>query len=100
MLRVVSVVIAALSMLGAAYNASAHDIVDNYYYDTPYGPDVMIIERRMEIYRDAPIVVDRYAPSDYVRAYERPRSCGVYRYWDGIGCVDVRYVPPYLGPKW
>ncbi|AHB49912.1 hypothetical protein W911_03770 [Hyphomicrobium nitrativorans NL23] len=30
----------------------------------------------------------------------RPASCGKYRYWDGEGCADARYLPPYLGPRW
>ncbi len=30
----------------------------------------------------------------------RPASCGKYRYWDGEGCADARYHPPYLGPRW
>lgn len=30
----------------------------------------------------------------------RPASCGKYRYWDGDGCADARFDPPYLGPRW
>jgi hypothetical protein len=29
----------------------------------------------------------------------RPRSCGLYRYWNGWTCVDARYNDPYLGPR-
>ena len=29
----------------------------------------------------------------------RPRSCGLYRYWNGWACVDARYNDPYLGPR-
>ena len=29
----------------------------------------------------------------------RPRSCGEFRYWNGVACVDARYNDPYLGPK-
>ena len=29
----------------------------------------------------------------------RPLSCGEYRYWNGVACVDARYTDPYLGPK-
>lgn len=32
-------------------------------------------------------------------APRRPRSCGLYHYWDGVACVDARYTDPYLGPK-
>lgn len=30
----------------------------------------------------------------------RPASCGRYRYWDGEGCADARFDPPYTGPRW
>lgn len=30
----------------------------------------------------------------------RPASCGKYRYWDGDGCADARFDPPYIGPRW
>jgi hypothetical protein len=30
----------------------------------------------------------------------RPRSCGVYHYWNGYCCVDARHYPPYVGPRW
>lgn len=29
----------------------------------------------------------------------RPTSCGEYRYWNGMACVDARYHTPYIGPK-
>jgi len=29
----------------------------------------------------------------------RPASCGEYRYWNGVACVDARYNTPYLGPR-
>jgi hypothetical protein len=29
----------------------------------------------------------------------RPTSCGLYKYWNGMTCVDARYTNPYLGPK-
>jgi len=29
----------------------------------------------------------------------RPASCGEYRYWNGVACVDARYNNPYLGPR-
>lgn len=30
----------------------------------------------------------------------RPRSCGEFHYWNGAACVDARYNPPYVGPKY
>jgi hypothetical protein len=48
-----------------------------------------------------------YAPRvyGYVQRYgygppPRPSSCGKYRYWDGEACVDARFRPPYVGPRW
>jgi len=29
----------------------------------------------------------------------RPASCGEFRYWNGVACVDARYNDPYLGPR-
>jgi hypothetical protein len=29
----------------------------------------------------------------------RPVSCGEFRYWNGIACVDARYNNPYTGPR-
>ena len=29
----------------------------------------------------------------------RPTSCGQYRYWNGVACVDARYNDPDLGPS-
>ena len=29
----------------------------------------------------------------------RPSSCGQYKYWNGMGCVDARYTNPHLGLK-
>lgn len=48
------------------------------------------------------------APADVVVAADgtavivaplRPASCGEYRYWNGVACVDARYNDPYLGPR-
>jgi hypothetical protein len=30
----------------------------------------------------------------------RPRSCGKYHYRSGGCCLDARWHPPYVGPKW
>lgn len=29
----------------------------------------------------------------------RPASCGEFRFWNGVACVDARYNKPYLGPR-
>ena len=38
-------------------------------------------------------------PNVVVAPFTRPRSCGEFNYWDGIRCVDARYVTPDVGPK-
>ena len=97
MLRLVTAAIAAAGILGGVTIASA---ADYDYYDGYYAPDVAVPMRRVEIYRGAPIVQGRYAPPVYDWVIIRPSSCGQYRYWNGVRCVDARYRPPYLGPKW
>lgn len=37
---------------------------------------------------------------DYVWSPPRRRSCGEFYYWNGRCCVDARWHPPYVGPKW
>jgi hypothetical protein len=43
-----------------------------------------------------------YKRSDYSEwsPRRRPRSCGKYHYRSGGCCVDARWHPPYVGPKW
>lgn len=41
-----------------------------------------------------------YAPRVYGYTTVAPASCGEYRYWNGERCVDARYAPPDLGPRW
>ena len=51
-------------------------------------------------YVDGDVVVDAYDDDDVVVVVPlRPASCGQYRYWNGVACVDARYNDPYLGPK-
>lgn len=97
MLRVVTAVVAAVGILGGIGSASA---ADDGYYDELYVPDVAIPSRRVEIYRGPPIVRGQFAPPVYGWVIIRPSSCGVYRYWNGVRCVDARYRPPYVGPRW
>jgi hypothetical protein len=113
MLRFMTAAIAAAGILGGVATASA---ADYDYYDRFELPGDAIPLRRVEIYPNAPIVRGEYAPPGYGRyappAYSqyappvygwviiRPSSCGKYRYWNGLRCVDARYRPPYVGPKW
>jgi hypothetical protein len=49
-----------------------------------------------------PLPAERYDGAIAVPApvvVVRPTSCGLYKYWNGMTCVDARYTNPYLGPK-
>ncbi len=66
---------------------------DRYYRRTgvwPTGP------RSNPVPADVVIAPDGTA---VVVAPLRPLSCGEYRYWNGMACVDARYNDPYLGPR-
>jgi hypothetical protein len=54
---------------------------------------------RIYAYRTPPAAY-YYAHPEPVWVPLRPRSCGRYRFWNGQHCVDARYQPPYLGPRW
>lgn len=45
------------------------------------------------------VIVETDAGDVVVVVPVRPASCGEYRYWDGVACVDARYNDPDLGPK-
>ncbi len=97
MLRLITAAVAAFGILGGAATASA---ADDDYYDGIYLPGDAIPMRRIEIYPRAPFVRGEFAPPVYGWVIIRPSSCGKYRYWNGVRCVDARYRPPYVGPKW
>lgn len=40
--------------------------------------------------------VYRTTPAGTTAVYVAPKNCGVYRYWDGVQCVDARTDPPPL----
>jgi hypothetical protein len=48
---------------------------------------------------DGPPVVVEEGPVVMPVVPLRPLSCGEYRYWNGVACVDARYNDPYLGPR-
>ena len=65
-----------------------------YYggYDVPYPPRPPL-----------PPVAPQYAPPVYGWVFippPPPPSCGQYHYWGGDRCLDARYTPPYVGPRW
>ena len=66
-----------------------------YWRRYGYGPDVVIPDADV----DVDVEVDADAPAVVVLPPPRPLSCGQYRYWNGMACVDARYTDPYLGPK-
>lgn len=91
---------------------------DDDYYDDP--PVYYVPREPARVYRVPPLpppVVEyrRPLPPPPVIVYQppvygwgvdpwgappRPASCGKYRYWDGEGCADARFYPPYVGPRW
>ena len=38
-----------------------------------------------------------YAVPQVRWVYARPASCGEFRYWDGVECIDARDYPPDIG---
>jgi hypothetical protein len=71
------------------------------YYAAPYayGPAVDGAYGR-RVYAPPPAEVDYVPAPAFVMVPLRPSSCGRYRYWDGDRCLDARYDPPYIGPRW
>jgi hypothetical protein len=99
----------AVGMLGFPCSVQAgdyddYDYGDDYYsgdgYDVPYAP------RRLPpvAIRQAPILPPpQYGAPVYGWVFippPPPPSCGQYRYWGGDRCLDARYTPPYVGPRW
>lgn len=119
MLRVFIAALAAIGIVGGS-GALAADLLLDDGYDAPYEPEITINPPPVVppiaayqlapppvypvaptvVYPSAPVVVDQYAPPVYGWVIIRPRSCGEFRYWNGERCVDARYDPPHLGPKW
>lgn len=100
MLRLFTAAVVAAGILGGAVSASA---ADGYYYDeygARYVPRAVVPARRAYAYGGPPVVRGPYAPPVYGWVIIRPSSCGQYRYWNGVRCVDARYRPPYVGPRW
>jgi hypothetical protein len=62
---------------------------------TVYPPPVVVAPPPVVVYQPRAYVAESYAYETY-----RPTSCGVYRYWDGHGCVDARWRRPYVGPRY
>ncbi|HSD92247.1 MAG TPA: hypothetical protein VLB11_04390 [Methyloceanibacter sp.] len=67
------------------------------------GPDVVypgaVVVPEAEAEFDAEAEIESDAPAVIVLPPPRPLSCGQYRYWNGVRCVDARYTDPYLGPR-
>ena len=58
--------------------------------------DTVASRRYLRRRGNAPLVS---TPNVVVAPLARPRSCGEFHYWDGMRCVDARYVTPDVGPK-
>lgn len=53
-----------------------------------------------EVIPGAEVDLDVDVPAVVVLPPPRPLSCGQYRYWNGVACVDARYTDPYIiGPR-
>jgi hypothetical protein len=73
-----------------------------YYRNHPYAPGAVVVPA-------VPVVPVVPAPVPGAAVVEgapvvvmvpaRPASCGEYRYWNGVACVDARLNNPYIGPK-
>jgi len=44
-------------------------------------------------------IIDGVPVAPIVVLPPRPASCGEFRYWNGVACVDARYNNPYIGPR-
>jgi len=113
MSRIFIAILFAASFLGSISSGFSAPLpieyydTDPYFYEEPYGLEdpYDVYEEPFDAYDEPPA---RYYDRPYVhdrfryrrRRVYRPRSCGEYHYWDGRRCVDARYYPPYVGPKW
>ena len=65
----------------------------------PYGTVVVVPNPGVDVETDVEVDVEPGEPAVIVLPPPRPASCGEYRYWNGVACVDARYNNPYLGPR-
>jgi hypothetical protein len=63
-----------------------------------YAPIVTVPEGG-DVETEVDVDVEPGGPAVIVVPPPRPASCGEYRYWNGVACVDARYNDPYLGPR-
>jgi hypothetical protein len=112
-------VLASMIAAGVAPNASAIPAwpkdsgvsVQAALSTVQYRPAVPDEEDEPALMEAPPVIYERspgyrviaprpYAPGVYGYVAERPTSCGEFRYWNGVRCVDARDNPPDLGPRW
>jgi len=68
-----------------------------YYRTHPYAvpPAVVVVP---PVVVETPII-DGVPVAPVIVLPPRPASCGEFRYWNGVACVDARYNNPYIGPR-
>lgn len=97
----------ALPLPVASASVTAPDIIvetgpwRRQWRRAPYGPVVVVPNTGVVVDPevDVDVEVEVGAPAVIVLPPPRPASCGQYRYWNGVRCVDARYNEPYLGPR-
>lgn len=83
----------------AGHKRYREDDFDDEEFDGPPPEDYEPLPHRS--YRYVPPPATYVDPRDFDwMPPPRPASCGKYRYWNGAFCVDARYRPPYVGPRW
>lgn len=86
-----------MGWLGCDLPVRAGELDDPAYFADQ---DVMPEERPVPIAPPAVILAPAEGPAIFGWHALRPLSCGEYRYWNGIECLDARDVPPDIGPRW
>lgn len=94
--------VAAVGLAAVISPVSAQEVIveedymmyDGYPADGYYDPMVV---------PEASVTVDVAPVAPATRVYgwvaDRPASCGEFKYWNGVRCLDARITPPDTGPE-